>query len=84
MSRRSRRSRSKFKVAQQIADRDGLKRSESGKTIVESKVLKSGADNNATLVQTTKYQYIVPELKRIGIIAGVLFVIIFALSIIMG
>ena len=34
--------------------------------------------------QMTQYQYVLPELRRIGIIAGVLFLILIALTFIMG
>ena len=84
MSKRSRRARTKFKATQQIVSRGEIKRSESDKVTAEPKVLKPTGGPASALAQTTRYQYIVPELKRIGIISGILFVIIIVLSIIMG
>lgn len=84
MSKRSRRNRSKFNVTQQIVRRGEVKRSESSKLVTEPRVLKSGGETTSALIQTTRYQYVVPELKRIGIIAGILFVIIIVLNFIMG
>ena len=84
MSKRSRRARAKFKATQQAISRGEISRPESAKVTVEPKVLKSLAEPTAVLAQTTRYQYILPELRRIGIIAGVLFVIIIVLSFIIS
>lgn len=84
MSKRSRRARAKFKSTQQAVSRVEKKYPESATVAVEPKVLRSAAKSASALVQTTRYQYLVPELLRIGIIAGVLFIIIIVLSLIIG
>jgi hypothetical protein len=80
MSKRSRKARAKFKATQQAISRGEISRHEPVKATVEPKVLKSVAEPPSILAQTTRYQYILPELRRIGIIAGVLFIIIIVLS----
>ena len=84
MSKKSRRARSKFKATQQAISRREISRPESVRTAVEPKVSKSVAESPSVLAQTTRYPYILPEIRRIGIIAGILFVIIIILSFIIS
>ncbi len=80
MSKRSRRARAKFRATQQPASRGEVKHPESAKAAIEPKVLKPIAESSSVLAETTKYRYILPELRRIGIISAALFVIIIILS----
>jgi hypothetical protein len=80
MSKRSRRARARFKATQQVINRGEISRPEPAKVTVEPKALKPVAEPPSVLAQTTRYRYILPELRRIGIVAGVLFIIIIVLS----
>jgi hypothetical protein len=85
MSKKSRRSRAKVRATQQVVGSEVVKHSEAAAVEVatamkvESKVIKPMTHASAA-AQGTRYQYIVPELQRIGIIAGVLFAIIIVLG----
>ena len=85
MSKKSRRSRAKFRATQQVVGSEVVKHSEAAAVgvatamKVESKVTKSTTHASA-VAQGARYEHIIPELQRIGIIAGVLFVIIIVLG----
>ena len=80
MAKKSRRARARFKATQQTVSRGEIRRSEPEKVSSAPKVLTSMAGPPSTLAQTTRYQHLLPELRRIGIISGVLFVILIILS----
>lgn len=84
MSKRSRRARAKFKATQQAIDRGEINRSEVAKAKTETRVLNAVTESPSVLAQTARYQYMLPELRRIGIIAGALFIIIIILSFIIS
>ena len=86
MSKRSRRARAKFKATQQAISRREIsrpERPEPARKTVEPKVSKSAAATSV-LAQPIRHQYILPEIRRIGIIAGILFIIIIILSFVIG
>ncbi len=82
MSKKSRRARAKFKTTQQIMGREQVRQSEVSQPVVDAKAVKSVADTS-TLTQSSRYQHIVPELIRIAIIGGVLFILTVILSFVM-
>jgi hypothetical protein len=49
-------------------------------TTQESKVVASPSDVSPYATLSSRYQYVLPELKSIGIIAGILFLILIILS----
>jgi hypothetical protein len=51
---------------------------------LEPKAAVSSVESAISPAQTTRYQYILPELRLIGIISGVLFVILIVLACILG
>ena len=79
MSKKSRRARAKFKTTQQVPRTEQRKQPEATREEIVPRVIKSVAESS-TLSQAARYQHIVPELIRIGIIAGVLFLITIVLS----
>lgn len=79
MSKKSRRTRAKFKTTQPVMSREQVRQSEANQVEVGAKVVRSGAESS-TLPQAVRYQHIVPEMIRIAIIAGVLFIITIVLS----
>ena len=83
MSKKSRRARAgKFRIPKNTASSSELRRPETAEAVAEPKAGKSAAPIVPALatLQQARYHYIVPELWRIGIIAGVLFLIIIVLS----
>lgn len=79
MSKKSRRTRAKFKTTQQVMGKEQVRQSEPAKVEVVPRIVKSVAESSA-LSQAARYQHIVPELIRIAIISGVLFIITIILS----
>jgi hypothetical protein len=72
MAKKSRRARAKFKANQQTVSRGEIRPSEPVKVSSSAKVLKSVSEPPSASAQTIRYQYLLPELRRIGIIAGAL------------
>ena len=79
MSKKSRRARAKFRVPQNVAGSGELRRPETAAVVAEPRTAKFAAPAPA-VSQVARYQHIAPELWRIGIISGVLFLIIIVLS----
>jgi hypothetical protein len=80
MSNRSKRARTKLRVAQQSNSTTNAVVSKPGRSEAASKVMRPTAVVSSAATYSSRYQHIVPELIRIGIIAAVLFVIIVVLS----
>jgi hypothetical protein len=85
MSKKSRRARAKSHTTERSQPKQIIQRTEPVRKKVESSaaVAKSGAPS-LTLAQQNRYYYIVPELRRIAIIAGSLIVVLIILTFILG
>ena len=81
MTKKSRRARAKVRATQQVASRGEIKKPEPAS--VSPEVLKSSTVPPPALAKTARYQYLMSDLIRIGIIAGVLFAILIILSFIL-
>jgi len=85
MSKKSRRARAKFRATQQAVQKGEISRPEPVKAAIEPKVIKPVREDSASvLVESAQYRYLLPEIRRIGIIAAILFVIIIVLSFIIS
>jgi hypothetical protein len=87
MAKKSRRARAKVRATQQIVSNDVVKSSVTAAAEAPiavqtgTKTMKL-ATPVSTIAPGVKYKYIVPEMIRIGIISGILFVICIVLSLI--
>ena len=79
MGKKSRR-KAKLRAAGKLASRAPVERAHPTKPIVESKAAAPSVKPAISPVQADRYQYILPELRLIGIIAGALFLILFILA----
>jgi hypothetical protein len=77
MAKKSRRARAKLRTVQQTINRGEIRTSE---PVTVPKIVRSVTGVSSIEAQASRYQHIVPELLRIGIISGVLFIIIIVLS----
>lgn len=81
MSKKSRKTRAKFRAGQQATRVEEVRHPEPVRVEAVPKGVRSVSQfASSTLPQTARYQHIAPELIRIAIIAGVLFLIIIILS----
>jgi hypothetical protein len=80
MSNKSKRARTKLRIAQQANSKSNVVVSKPVKSVVASKVISPTAGVSSVAAYSSRYQHVVPELIRIGIIAAVLFAIIVVLS----
>jgi hypothetical protein len=78
MAKKSKRSRVKFRATQQSTGNQQIQATEPVRVETISKV-KGSAVSSAT-TQIDRYQYVVSELLRIGVIAGALFIVLIVLS----
>ena len=85
MSKKSRRVKAKSQAATRSPKRDNIKRAEPVKKKAETNVpISQPGTATATLTQQNRYYYILPELRRIAIIAGALIVILIILTFVLG
>ena len=84
MPKKSRRARAKYRPGGQLAKRVARKHSQPTKPVLESKTSASSVEPSTSPVQVARYRYVLPELRRIGIIAGALFVILIVLTFVLG
>ena len=83
MGKKSRR-KAKLRAAGRLAPRAQVERAHPTKPIVESKATVPSVRPAISPVQAGRYQYILPELRLIGIIAGTLFLMLFILAFILS
>ena len=79
MGRKSRR-KAKLRAAARLAQRMPVERNYPIKPMPEAKAAVSSVERIMPAAQETRYKYIIPELQRIGIISGALFVILIILT----
>ena len=85
MAKKSRRARAKHRTGSQLPQKRGSGAgSQTVKTALEPKASVSSVESFISSTQATRYQYVLPELRRIGIIAGALFLILIVLAFILG
>jgi hypothetical protein len=81
MSKRSRRARARQKsLDRRMQMRSGVMTERTTATTQESRVVASASEVSPYAALSSRYQYVLPELKSIGIIAGILFLILIILS----
>ena len=81
MSKKSRKTRAKLRAGQQSVIKEEVRHSDSIPAgTVPRRVNAAPSSISSVLPLTTRYQHVVPELIRIAIIAGALFVITIILS----
>ena len=54
------------------------------KAVAESEAVVSSVESSFASTQAARYQYVLSELRRIGIIAGALFLLLVVLTFILG
>ena len=84
MSKKSRRLRAKSLPAGKATITRAEQRIVSSKSIAEAKPSVPSVNPSAPLPGAHRYQYLLPELRNIGIIAGALFIILIVLTFIFG
>ena len=83
MGKKSRR-KAKHRAGGKLARRVPVERIYPPKPTLEPKAAVPSVAPAISSAQATRYQYVLPELRRIGIISGVLFIILFVLAFILG
>ncbi len=83
MGKKSRR-KAKLRAAGKLAPRVPLERISSTKPTLEPKAAAPSVAPAISSAQTSRYQYIIPELRLIAIISGILFLILFVLAFILS
>jgi hypothetical protein len=85
MSKKSRRARAKSHTTERSQPKQIIQRTEPIKKKVDnsSAVIKSSTPS-LTLAQQNRYYYIIPELRRIAIIAGSLIIVLSILTFVLG
>ena len=84
MSKKSRRTRARQQTAEKRPKSVAEKRIESHRSSDDSRVSVSSVAPLSSSAQEARYRYVLPELRRIGIIAGALFIVIIVLTFILG
>lgn len=84
MGKRSRRARAKHRAGGKVAKKPPAQRAYSSEPKLEHKVAAPSVGPAFSSTQLTRYQYVLPELKRIGIIGGALFLILIILAFALG
>jgi len=84
MSKKSKRAKAKRRTAANLAKKRPIERVPIRPATPESKASVPSVQSSLSSVQTTRYQYVLPELRRIGIIAGALLLILIVLTFILG
>ena len=82
MGRKSRR-KAKLRAAARLAQGVPAQPVYQAKPITEPKAVAASVQPAVMPAQINRYQYVMPEMRRIGIIAGALFVILFVLAFIL-
>ncbi|HEX75494.1 MAG TPA: hypothetical protein G4O12_02800 [Dehalococcoidia bacterium] len=84
MPKKSRRTRAKYRAAGKLAKGGAGKHIPPQKPTSEPKTSVSSVEPSPSPAQVARYQYVLPELRRIGIIAGALCLILIVLTFILG
>ncbi len=84
MGKKSRRARAKHRAGGKLAKRAPAQRIYPSEPKLESKAAAPSIGPTFSSAKATRYQYVLPELRRIGIIAGALFLILIILAFILG
>ena len=84
MAKKTRRARAKRQTSAETTKRLQGKHAQIPKSTVASKGSVPPVQAPPLSVQVTRYQYVLPELRRIGIIAGALLLILIVLTFILG
>lgn len=84
MGKRSRRARAKHRASGKLAKRAQVERVSTAEPKLEPKAMAHLIGPAVRSAQDSPYQYVLPELRRIGIIAGVLFFVLFMLTFILS
>ncbi len=84
MGKKSRRARAKHRAGGKLAKRAPAQRIYPSEPKLEPKAAVPSIGPTFSSAQATRYQYVLPELRRIGIIAGTLFLILVILAFILG
>ena len=83
MGKKSRR-KAKLRAAGKLTPRAPVERIHPTKSAPEPKATVPSVAPATSLVQASRYQYILPELRLIGIISGALFIILFILALVLS
>ena len=84
MSKKSRRTRLKNKTTAKKPTAGPIRNIEPPKSAVAPEVVVSSKESPSSPSPVSRHQYILPELRRISIVAGALFVILIILTFILG
>ena len=85
MAKKSRRARAKKPTGNKSAVSKVERHIQPSKSALAPKVSVSSVESSAALsAQVNNYRYILPELRRIGIISGILFLILIVLTFVLG
>jgi hypothetical protein len=84
MAKKSRRARGKRRTGSKPLQRGPGARDQTLRATVEPKASVSSVGPSVSSAQAARYQYVLPELRRIGIIAGALFLVLIVLALILG
>lgn len=84
MAKKSRRARAKHRAGGKLAKRGTVENVPAAKLILEPRAAAPSVSSSPSIATMSRYQYVIPELKRIGIIAGALFLILIILTFILG
>ena len=80
MSKKSRRARAKYRTSDKSAKREPMERAQAPKSAFEPKVAASLVLPSSAPTQVARYQNVLSDLRRIGIIAGALFLTLIVLT----
>ena len=84
MAKKSRRARAKHQNGGRLPKGERSEHAQASKSTLESRVSLPSVESSPSSAQATRYQYVLPELRRIGIIAGTLFLVLIVLTFILG
>jgi hypothetical protein len=84
MSKKSRRARAKNQIGGQSTKMAQSGRPPASKSASVPKTSTLSVGTPLSIVKPSQHQYVLPELRRIGIIAGTLFVVLIVLTFILG
>jgi hypothetical protein len=84
MGKKSRRARARQRARERLARQASVERVQPLKPTLEPKATMPPVEPSFSSAKVVRYQYVVPELRRIGIIAGVFFLILIVLAFILG
>ena len=84
MSKKSRRTRSKNRTQVPLGRGETKSGSEHSKLVFEPKRPATSVELSSSVTDAVHHQYVLPELRRIGIIAGALLLVLIVLTFILG